>query len=96
MIARSEDVRVRRALAGDGRNLGKSRQRKWQRTLLHLRVIKEIPGTNPQLYEAGEAIGDAEKYIPHRKELADGSKVLSETGEVIDKVDVTKVATTGQ
>ena len=77
-------------MAGDGRNLGKSRQRKWQRVLLHLRVIKEIPGTNPQLYEAGAAIQAANKYIPYRKELADGSKIIDANGEVIDKPDASQ------
>ena len=56
MLRRSEDARVQRALAGDGRNLGKSRQRKWQRILVQLRIIKEIPNTNPQLFEAKVSI----------------------------------------
>ena len=85
MLKRSEDARVQRALAGDGRNLGKSRQRKWQRILLHLNIIKEIPATNPQLYEAGVNIRALETYLPFRKELSDGSKILGEDGSVVDK-----------
>ena len=71
MVRRSEDPRVRSLLIGDGRNLGKSRQRKWQRALLQLKVIKEIPGTNPQLYEAGSAIGRAAELTPYRGDFAD-------------------------
>ena len=76
---------MQRALAGDGRNLGKSRQRKWQRILVQLRIIKEIPNTNPQLFEAGASIRELETYLPFRKELADGSKIIAEDGSVVDK-----------
>ena len=92
MLHRSNDTRVQRALAGDGRNLGKSRQRKWQRILLQLRIIQEIPHTNPQLYEAGPSILNMDSYIPFRKELSDGSKVIAEDGTVIDKIKETVVA----
>ena len=87
MIKRSEDARVQRALAGDGRNLGKSRQRKWQRILMQLRIIREIPHTNPQLFEAGPAIRELESYLPFRKELSDGTKIISENGSVVDNAE---------
>ena len=74
---------MRALLIGDGRNLGKSRQRKWQRALLQLKVIKEIPGTNPQLYEAGSAIGRSAELTPYRGDFADGSKVVDEFGKII-------------